>query len=92
MLLIITPQTGWRRELEVVHIEGGSEADYFDAFQTANDRFAARGVRNLVNISLVPITLAQLDTWIRYNVVMNWWEYLWGRVRYNVNVYRKGLT
>jgi hypothetical protein len=84
MLLIITPLRGWRREIVVFRLKDATPEQMFDAFKIVNDAFTTSGDRDKVNISLVPISLDQLEEWIDNNVEPTWWEYLTHRIRYSI--------
>lgn len=80
MLLIVTPKSGWRREIMVFRFEDGTA---FQAFQELNKTLKDR---EAYNITLAPIGEEQIDTWLDYNVTPNLWERLRGRVRYSIRV------
>lgn len=84
MLLIITPNSGWRREIEVFDLAGAREADTFEAFRAVNEYYDKIGRRDSVNITLAPISVSQIEDWLGNNVEPTWWENLRGRYRVNV--------
>lgn len=87
MLLIITPVTGWRRQIKVFSFIDGNESQWFEAFQKVNELYS--DIRDTVNIQLVPIRLDQLETWLEMNVDPTWWEHLWGRYRIDLTTLRR---
>jgi hypothetical protein len=84
MLLIITPSSGWLREIEVFDLTGATEADAFEAFQAVNSLYDMWGKRDSVNITIAHIPVEQVEAWLRNHVEPIWWERLWGRYRLNV--------
>lgn len=85
MLLIVTPKTGWRREVMIFRFKDDSA---FEAFQALNENLEDR---DKYNITLAPISEDQIDTWLENNHKPNWWERLRGRIRYSITVlHRQG--
>lgn len=89
MLLVITPVSDWHRQIKVYSFMDGDEAQWFQAFQKVNELYEADGIRDTVNIQLVPITIDQLSAWLDNNVDPTWWERLWGRYRIELTKLRR---
>lgn len=81
MMLIITPLTGWRREILVYDLNG---FDPHEVFERVNDLFDRNGERQNVNITLAPIKADQVPDWLGNNLHPTWWERLTGRIRWSL--------
>lgn len=86
-MIVVTPVRGWRRELLVVCLVGGTQEQLFDAFVAVNDAYDANGSRDEVNVSIVPVGVDRIGDWIDANVVPTWWERVTRRVRYSVHYF-----
>ena len=84
MLLVITPLRGMFRTVTVYELLGASELDMFKAFQEVNRSLEDDGIRNEVNVALVPVTLEQLGDWMGNNIRPNWFQRVTRRIRYEV--------
>ncbi len=80
MVLIVTPLGKWRREIRVYHPYGEGQA--FAMFQRANEGLEKLGIRNRYNVTLVPISVAQVSAWLTENLEPTWWERTTGRIRW----------
>lgn len=85
MIIVITPLHGWRRELLVIELDGGTSEQAYDAFVAVNAAFDNAGERDDVNVTLVPIGVSKLGTWIEHNVRPTPWERLTRKIRYSIH-------
>jgi hypothetical protein len=81
MMLIITPLTGWRREILVYNLNG---YDPHEVFERVNALFDKNDERQRVDITLVPVGSNQVGDWIQKNIRPNAWERITGHVRYSI--------